>query len=237
MALQDDPMRPGMGATTCQTGCDTPVPCSPTSACGPFRLRRNDTCPRMEIDVRTGTGLPADLTDWTATGRLFWIGQISEDIDNTQTTFQMPNVANVAKGDIISFEEVDAPRELATVTAVDRVNSIVTVTRGSSSTTATSHAAWLPVIGLRSSGIPVDITQEIHEGGGQFGDGGLSEEPDQSTPQVTATKLVVKWRAQDTAVAGRLLLEIVLASPAELGLALTLPVAHRGYPVRIAASV
>ena len=226
----EDAMRP---AGNCGCGSDAGI--SARSGCS-FAIRRHDTAPRMEIEVKDANGQPLDLTDWTAEGTLTWRSLILRDItddedDENYEKVLLDSVASCAAGDIIRIEEMDGPRELLRVISVDRINYEATVERGYDSTTPANHSYGTPVIAVRSTSIPVEVVQinasayvENDPSTGQFGDGVAQD-------LIASTKLVVKWRSSDTAISGNLLLEIKLTSPDDL--TMTMPLEGGGYPVSI----
>lgn len=235
--ITDDPMRPPT-SSACGISCGPQQ--DPGCECA-FRIRRHDTAPRMEIDVRLPGGEPADLADWTATANLFWLAYLAADIDNQPTTTIVPLSAidSVALADVLRFEQVASPRELADVLSVDAVGWTVGVTRGFQGSPIAAHVAGECVVGMRATGIPVDIVPITvpSSGVGQFGDGACNvtgpSSGDPTSETLTATKLVVLWRPEDTAASGRLLLQVVLEGPPGSGLRMTLPRNCAGYRVDV----
>lgn len=161
----------------------------------------------MQVDVIGENGEPVDLTGWTAVGILHYSTTLYDDLtaSSSDTEIELETVENVKTGDVIRFEQPDADRELAIVTAIDRVNDVVTATRGYNGTTPIIHYNDEKVVGIRSSDIPVTILKtEVED---------FSYDASEGDMLLTRTYLKVNWRSSDTVQSGQYSLEIKLTGP------------------------
>ncbi len=201
---------------------------SATSASGQtsaFVIRRHDTCPWFELEVKSSCGSIPDLEGWTAFATLFWRDWIQSTVCADETIIPLDNVSNAMAGDQVRIEDPDNP-EIVTITSVDRVAYVIHVTR---SATPAPHPQDTVVYGIRAADIPIEIISETTDW--------MSDSDvvvvDSSAPQLVTvrTLLRIRWRESDTAKSGSYYVEIQLRGPD--GEKLTFPRESLGYPVKI----
>lgn len=206
---------------------------------GGHTIRRNDTCPYMEIEVRAKNKDGVDLADWTAEGYLFGLTVISNDLADNVTEVWVDDTSLIRRGDYIRIESKDGS-EWINVTSIDRTLNNIVVDRAQKNTLPAIHDMDSPIYILRSENIPVEITMESYEQG-QREDVVYVQDEDklddnvtgftESSDRIKRTLLTVKWRTQDTAVSGTFYLQINLSGPN--GERMTLPRNGAGYPITV----
>lgn len=206
---------------------------------GGHTIRRNDTCPVMEIEVRAKSGEGVDLTNWTAEGFLFALTYLSNDLADNVNEAWVEDTINIRRGDDIRVESLDGS-EWLDVTDLDRTLHTLTVDRGQKGTLPSSHSMDTPLYVSRGESIPVSITMEPYSKGqredfvyvedeNKLDDNVSGSVSDQD--RIKRTVLAVNWRATDTAISGNFFLQINLSGPN--GERLTLPRNSPGYPITI----
>lgn len=206
---------------------------------GGHTIRRNDTCPVMEIEVRDKSGDGVDLTDWTAEGFLFALTHLSNDLADNVDEVWVDDTINIRRGDDIRVESLDGS-EWLDVTDIDRTLHKLTVDRAQRGTLPANHFMETPLYVSKGESIPVDITMQTYSSG-QREDFVYVEDDDKlddnvagtvvSNDRIKKTVLTVRWRVEDTAVAGQFYLQINLSGPD--GERMTLPRNGAGYPITI----
>jgi len=202
-------------------------------------IRRNDTCPVMEIEVRAKNGDGVDLTNWTSEGFLFALTHLSNDLEDNVNEAWVDETANIRRGDDIRVESLDGS-EWLDVTDIDRTLHKLTVDRGQRGTLPAVHTMEMPLYVSRGESVPVSITMEPYSAG-QREDWVYVEDDNKlddnvagtvvSQDRIKRTVLTVNWRASDTAISGQFYLQINLSGPN--GERLTLPRNSPGYPITI----
>lgn len=206
---------------------------------GGHTIRRNDTCPVMEIEVRSKSGDGVDLTDWTAEGFLFALTHLSNDLADNVNEAWVDDTINIRRGDDIRVESIDGS-EWLDVTDIDRALNTITVDRGQKGTLPASHTMDTPLYVSRGESIPVSIEMQPYVLG-QRQDIVYVEDEDKLDDNVTGTVvnqtrikrtvLTVRWRTTDTAISGKFYLQINLSGPN--GERMTLPRNSPGYPITV----
>jgi hypothetical protein len=214
-----------------QTYCETMCPCNPGGSGPFFELRRNDTCPAMEIVVKGKNGEPVDLTGWTAEATMFLIRSVYVDVEDDADTIQLESVAGIRAGDVLRVESEEDEREKLLVTDVDRDGDVLTVTRGHDSTTAAAIPADTAVYDVLVDDIPVEIELEtLDEQQASYYQVSVGDVEEDET--IVSSKLVVRWRASDTSRPGDFLVQVEMTND-ETGEKITLPRGSSGYLVRV----
>lgn len=206
---------------------------------GGHTIRRNDTCPVMEIEVRGKNGDGVDLTGWTAEGYLFGLTLLSNDLPDNETEMWVEDTALIRRGDDLRIESMDGS-EWVNVTTIDRTLGSMEVARAQKDTLPATHEMDTPIYILRSEEIPVDIAMESYTLG-QREDIVFVEDDDKlddnivgsvdNEDRIKRSILTVRWRVGDTAVSGKFYLQINLSGPN--GERLTLPRNGPGYPITV----
>jgi len=206
---------------------------------GGHTIRRNDTCPVMEIEVRTKNGDGVDLTNWTAESFLFALTYLSNDLADNTNEVWVDDTINIRRGDDIRVESLDGS-EWLDVTGVDRTLHSLTVDRGQKGTIPNQHVMDTPLYVSRGENIPTSIEMLSYASGFRedivyVQDGNKSDDnvsgSVSSADRIKRTVLTVHWRIEDTAIAGGFFLQVNLRGPN--GERLTLPRNSPGYPITI----
>jgi hypothetical protein len=210
--------------------CESICPCE-DPASGKFVIRRNDTCPILEIDIKGDKNRPVDLSEWTPKVILFYYSRAYQYHDDETFEIILNNTNEIREGDVLRIDTGLENMELVLVTEVDNTSSTIIVERGHDSTIPAPIPEGAPFFCI----IAEDIPAEIHVRFGEVEDPrfhtvGASESEDD--PPILSTKVLVKWRASDTSRIGNFYIQVELTSD-DTDQKLTIPRKSIGYPIYI----
>jgi len=183
-----------------QTGC----PDSSSGICPDFRIKRHDTRPAFEIEVKD-CRVPIDLTDTVLEASMWATGRFKSAVAADDTYFQLADnigFTQAAVGDIIVVAGNPRTPEQMLVTGFDETNYYIRVQRGYNGTTPMAYKRgfairifrFLNTVGSTEMSL-TDVAQV---------DGTTDEDV------LTKSTLIYEWAAQDTCLPGCYYLELKL---------------------------
>jgi hypothetical protein len=169
-----------------------------------FCIKRHDTKPPFKVAVLDCDDNAMDLTGLVLEVSMWSKGKLKKDLAVSDTSFQLADnigFEQVAVGDIIVMQRVRAPEQML-VTDFDEVNSIVVVQRGYHGTPISSFKRGTPLRIFRVLNAPGSTEMDVEDI--QQVDGSTLED------QITESRLVHEWTANDTCLPGCYYLEFKL---------------------------
>jgi hypothetical protein len=194
---------PAYGVCRDKFGC---YPNMPSDFC----IKRHDTKPPFKVIVEDCDG-PMDLTDLVLEVSMWALAKLKKPIGPTDTTIQLADnigFEQCAVGDIIVMDRVRAPEQMLIVD-FDEINSLVVIQRGYHGTPVSSFKRGTPLRIFRVLNSPGTTEMDMEDV--QQIDGTVTKN------EITESRLVYEWSANDTCLPGCYFLEFkllkMLASP------------------------
>ena len=160
-----------------------------------FCIKRHDTKPPFKVAVEDCDG-PLDLTGLVLESSMWSMAKLKKDIGPDDTIIQFADnigFEQCAVGDIIVMQRVRAPEQMLVVD-FDEINYYVVVQRGYHGTPISSFKKGTVLRVFRVLNAPGTTEMDMEDV--QQVDGSITED------QITESRLVYEWNANDTCLPG-----------------------------------